>query len=244
MSRGSGAVALHISGLSKVLKSGTYQFELRVPELALESGRFYGLVGKSGSGKSTLLDLLAMVSEPTSVERFSVSTDGGDVDLAGLLRGKKEHRISEIRLRNFGYILQSGGLFPFLTVRENLDLPFRLSGREYASEFMDQQLRQYEIIDHLNKKPSGLSGGQRQRVAILRALCLQPQIVLADEPTASVDENMADTIVSDLKQLAARQGTTVLMVSHDLDLVKKFADEIFTLRPVAIGSDSTLSVLQ
>lgn len=236
-------IILDVQAMKKVLHSNSYRFELSVPNLKLKRGRFYGLVGKSGSGKSTMLDLLAMVSHPTEVECFQINANGRTIDLAKLLASKRDDIISEVRLRNFGYILQSGGLFSFLSVRENLELPFRLGNLPINVPEMERVIRAYEIHDHLDKKPSELSVGQRQRVSILRSLCLKPEIVLADEPTASVDENMADVIVQELKAMAAQLNTTVLMVSHDLDLVNKVADEIHVLRPVAMGENATRSEL-
>jgi putative ABC transport system ATP-binding protein len=221
---------LKISGLSKLLESAGAQFELRVPELSFERGKFYGVVGRSGSGKSTMLDLLAMVAKPTSVEQYQLHAPDGSLDLARIVLADDDKAISAARLNHFGYVLQTGGLFSFLTIEENLLLPFALSDRPVDEEHLARLVALYDMGDHLHKKPSALSGGQRQRVSILRALCLKPTIVLADEPTASVDENLADLIVAELKRLAAEHGVTVVMVSHDLELVKQFADAIVTMR--------------
>ena len=238
------ATVLVVRNMSKTLKSNAYRFDLSIPTLSLESGCFYGLVGKSGSGKSTMLDLLAMVSAPSSVERFDFMSADTKIDIAKLLESANDREISQLRLQNFGYILQSGGLFSFLTVRRNLELPLRLSGRTARPGEIEDITRPFEIEEHLDKYPAALSGGQRQRVSILRALCLSPAIVLADEPTASVDENMAEFIVGELKNLAAIRGSTVLMVSHDIELVKKFADEIFLLRPELVVENHMRSKVQ
>ena len=235
---------LSVRGLVKTLRSSAHRFDLRIEELELMTGRFYGLVGKSGSGKSTTLDILAMVSAPTEVTRFVLSTPSGEVDVADLIRRNDDKRISRIRLNHFGYILQTGGLFEFLNVRQNLELPMRLSGRAPRPDDIKALASTFEIDGHLAKPPSALSGGQRQRVSILRALSLSPLLVLADEPTASVDETMADAIVQQLKDLAAVRGSTVLMVSHDLELIDAVADEVFVLRPRAVSEDWTVSELQ
>ena len=235
---------LEVRGLSKTLESNAYRFDLSIPTLSLESGRFYGLVGKSGSGKSTMLDLLAMVSAPTMVERFEFVSSDEVVDIAALLANSDDRMVSRLRLQSFGYILQSGGLFPFLTVRQNLELPLRISNRPTRPGELEEMARPFEIDEHLDKHPSALSGGQRQRVSILRALCLSPAIVLADEPTASVDENMAGLIVSELRDLAAIRGSTVLMVSHDTELVEQYAGEIFVLRPELVSENHTRSELR
>lgn len=235
---------LRIEGLTKVLESGGARFELQVPDLTFRRGRFYALVGRSGSGKSSMLDLLAMVSSPTTVGAYSLVSDGAVLDLAAIVRKGDDREISRVRLRNFGYILQSGGLFSFLTVRENLELPFMLAGRQPDHEVTRRLIELVDMGAQLDKKPSDLSGGQRQRVSILRALTLGPQIVLADEPTAAVDENLAATIVGELKRLAQSRGVTVIMVSHDLDLVRNFADEIITLRPETVGPQSSRTVVR
>lgn len=229
--------------MTKVLHGGGSTFELRVPSLRFERGRFYGLIGRSGSGKSSMLDLLAMVSRPTSVGAYELTTGQETVDLAAIVQSDDDRMISQVRLQNFGYILQSGGLFSFLTVKENLRLPFMLAGRAVDEAKIKHLVDLCDMSAQLAKKPSDLSGGQRQRVSILRALCLGPNIVLADEPTASVDENMAELIVAELKRLALSNNVTVIMVSHDIDLVTKFADETITLRPEVIKPGSVLSVV-
>jgi putative ABC transport system ATP-binding protein len=236
--------ALRIEGMQKSLRSAGSEFILEVPRLVLTRGRFYGLVGRSGSGKSTLLDLLAMVSRPGHVEAYELFVDGGKIDLARIVQSNDDSEISRVRLNHFGYILQTGGLFPFLTVRENLRLPFMLSGSETDEQEIVRMAELYDMVPQLDKKPSGLSGGQRQRVSILRALCLRPDIILADEPTASVDENLAERIVGELKRLAASNDVTVIMVSHDLELVNSFADQVLTLKPEAFGAGRTRTVVE
>lgn len=227
---------LHIVGMVKRLESAGSKFILEVPELKLSRGQFYGLVGRSGSGKSTMLDLLAMVARPSELERYELHVGGKTVDISRMLQQQHDDEISRVRLAHFGYVLQSGGLFTFLTVRENLHLPFLLYNKPIDHAFIEQMVKLYDLADQLAKKPAALSGGQRQRISILRALCLRPEIILADEPTASVDETMADKIVGDLKRLAASTGATVLMVSHDIKLVSDFADAIISLKPCNEGN--------
>jgi len=235
--------SIEITALSKRLKSAVNEFELVVPKLTINQGEFVGLVGKSGSGKSTLLDILAMVSEPTSVEQYTLSGASCRIDLAKVLNQREDQRIARIRLEHFGYILQSGGLFEFLTVRQNLELPSILAGVDVSNKEMEASCAALDIAEHLDKKPSQLSGGQRQRVAILRALVLSPTVVLADEPTASVDESMSETIVKQLKRLSKDRGTSVIMVSHDLDLVKGHADRMYSLTAKPASTTLTISSL-
>lgn len=234
---------LTVSGLVKTLESAANRFDLHVPSVKLDRGKFYGLVGKSGSGKSTMLDILAMVAIPTAVEIFQVSSEQGQIDIVSLLENKNDKEICRVRLNYFGYILQTGGLFPFLTVRQNLDLPRKMAGHSISNGETESFADVFDMAEHIDKYPSELSGGQRQRISILRALSLAPPIVLADEPTASVDEMMADVIVEELKMLAKSKGSTVLMVSHDLDLIEHHADEVMTLRPVSVADGHTVSTL-
>lgn len=190
-------------------------FELRVPRLRIQPGEVILLSGPSGCGKSTLLDLLALALRPTtgSLFRFrpeqSRSTevmalwDRGDLDALGRLRG-----------RHVGYVLQTGGLLPFLTVRENIELSCRLLGRgaEPATTRLAERLG---IATQLGKKPAQLSVGERQRAAIARALAHRPSVLLADEPTASVDPLNAAAIVELLLELVRWTGVTAIIASHE-----------------------------
>jgi putative ABC transport system ATP-binding protein len=216
-------------------------FELRVPELELYGGQFMALVGESGCGKSTLLDLLALVLRPTSVHRFNLYDRVGSrlIDVGAMWRCDDQDGLARQRRELLGYVLQSGGLLPFLSVRKNLYLPRRLksgSGSDVAA------LAARMGIDNLmERKPASLSGGQRQRVAILRALAHQPAIILADEPTAAVDRGRARSIVADFSVLAREEGCGIVMVSHDLQLVEEFADRIFGYRLETPKANLTVS---
>jgi putative ABC transport system ATP-binding protein len=235
-------LVLSIAGLRKDLRSASSHFCLELAEFKVRRGRFYGLVGRSGSGKSTLLDLLALVSRPTEVREFrlmvgaageavaynltAMAESAGPQDAAG------DRLASALRARHYGYVLQSGGLFPFLSVIDNVELPLRMNGRTYSRARIVELARRLDIEDQLAKKPQALSGGQRQRASILRALAAEPSLLLADEPTAAVDEAMAGIILHELKSLAVEQATTVVLVSHDQALVDEFADEATRLIPV------------
>jgi putative ABC transport system ATP-binding protein len=190
-------------------------FELWVPNISIDPGEIVLVKGDSGCGKSTLLDLLAMALRPDDAQclefcpRPNTQTDvwrlwqRGDMDALGRLRSQ-----------HMGYVLQTGGLLPFLKVRDNISLVSRLIGWQAERE-------QAEVVDrlgltaHLDKLPGQLSVGERQRVAIARALAHHPSVVLADEPTASVDPMNAQVILDLLLELAARLGVTVIIASHD-----------------------------
>lgn len=211
-------------------EQGGTAFELRVPAFDLYAGEFVALVGASGCGKSTQLDILALVLRPTSVGRFALyDREGGEpVDVGAMWRHDDQEGLARQRRKLLGYVLQSGGLLPFLSVGRNISLPYRLK-MGTAGDITALAARM-DIAGLLERQPASLSGGQRQRVAILRAMAHGPAIVLADEPTAAVDRGRARSIVADFRALAKAEGGAIVMVSHDLQLVEEFADRICTYR--------------
>ena len=235
----SGVVVLR--NLIQRREQGDSAFELRVPELVLQRGEFVALVGESGCGKSTLLDVLALVLRPTSAERFTLDagTRGQPVDVGAMWRHDDQGGLARQRRELLGYVLQSGGLLPFLNVRDNITLPRRLKG-EAAGE-VTALAERMGIAALLRRKPASLSGGQRQRVAILRAMAHRPAIILADEPTAAVDRRRGRAIVADFHALAKAEDSAIVMVSHDLQLVEEFADRIFIYRLETPSPDLTRS---
>lgn len=201
--------------LVKRRQAGAAGFELRVPELRIRPGEVVVLRGPSGCGKSTLLDLLALALRPDGAATFTFRPEHrepaelmrlwqrGDLDGLGRLRGA-----------NIGYVLQTGGLLSFLTARENITLSCRLLGRDPGS-LVDVLAERLGITLHLDKLPGQLSVGERQRVAIARAMAHRPGVLLADEPTASVDPLNAAAILNLLLDLVAQAGVTAVIASHD-----------------------------
>lgn len=224
----------HLKGINKTRRTGNVVFALHVPEFRAEAGEFIAIVGPSGCGKSTLLDLLALVLKPDDSNegffRFSPNRDGAHpADMFEFWRQRREQRIAAIRRRHIGYVLQTGGLLPFFSVRRNIELTCRLNGMGARADVrVEETAEKLGILDQLNKKPQFLSGGQRQRVAIARALAHQPSVVLADEPTAAVDIDRAQAIVAEFRQLALEGKTGIVMVTHDRKLVEGVADRMIT----------------
>lgn len=181
---------------------------------SFDAGRFYAIQGPSGSGKSTLLSLLARLDEPTS---GSISISGHSI---------RTFNPDEYRGRHVAIVFQHFNLLPFMTVLENVAYPAELLGKS-------QQAAQAEAIHLLSlvgldttyhdRIPRQLSGGEQQRVAIARALCSGAQIILADEPTGSLDEANSRNIAQLLQELARKHGRTVIMVTHDGEMAA-FAD--------------------
>ena len=189
--------------------------------LSLQRGEFVALVGPSGSGKTTLLAMLAGLLSPTS---GSIVIEGQD------LAAMKEARRARFRRRKIGFTFQANNLVPYLTALENVELMLRLNrefnkaGKRRAREL----LVRLGLEERMNALPRQLSGGQRQRVAIARALINQPALVLADEPTASLDSERAFQVVETLAHLVHEQGNAGIMVTHDLRLVQ-YTDRVIQL---------------
>jgi putative ABC transport system ATP-binding protein len=207
-------VVFHLSNVTKNW-SGEHGFELTVPELTIRQGEKVALVGFSGCGKSTLLDLLAMILRPDGAAEFSFFTAGDEcLDVAGTWKRKNLDGLARARMRYIGYVLQTGGLLPFLSVHENIALSRNGLGlpEQDAVKTVAQKLG---IERHLEKFPSQLSVGERQRVSIARAMAHEPSVVIADEPTASLDPINAEEIMGLFTRLAEEKGVTLIVATHE-----------------------------
>ena len=205
----------------KVYSTAAGEFDaLKGINLKVDKGEFVGIVGKSGAGKSTLLNMITGVDHLTSGE-VVVNSHGSSVSIHNL----NEDQIALWRGQTLGVIFQSFQLLPMLTLVENITLPMDLSGVYNARKSRERALellRLVEIEDHANKLPSQISGGQQQRVAIARALANNPPVLVADEPTGSLDSVTADRIFDLFEHLVSEQGKTILMVTHDQSLAPRF----------------------
>lgn len=230
---------IDLAGVKKRREKGDQVFELHVPEFRIKRGEFISIVGESGCGKSTLLDMLGLLLTPTVCQRFHYSVrhplPGADIERLNA------PQLAAIRRRDMGYVLQSGGLLPFLRVRDNIRLPRRINGLAPDSAAVTRICDRLGIAGQLPKLPAFLSGGQRQRVAIARALAHEPPLVLADEPTAAVDKLTAREIRDTFKELTAQMGVTVIVVTHDLDLMLPVSDRAFTFELVKASGSHTIS---
>ena len=215
------APVIALRDLTKRRMASGITFELCVPSLDVPRGGCLALCGESGSGKSTLLDILALASRPDSVGTFHLNAQPRlRSDIAGLWARGGTASLAPLRARHLGYVPQTGGLFAFLHVRDNIALPRRLLGLKDDGT-VEHLAERLGVADQLRKKPSALSVGQRQRVAIARALAHGPALVLADEPTASVDPATADVVMALLLEQAARNGAAVVIASHDWARLQK-----------------------
>lgn len=190
--------------------------------LQVSPGEFLVITGKSGSGKTTLVNMITGLDRSTSGE---VWVNGASVHLFS------PDRAARWRGRTLGVIFQSFELLPTLTVLQNVMLPMDFASRYPVREQRRRALHlleQVDIVDHALKLPSALSGGQQQRVAVARALANNPAILVADEPTGSLDAGTAGAVIDLLEDLA-RQGRTILLVTHDEDIAKRGARVITLL---------------
>jgi len=197
-------------------------FELTIEHLALGPGERLAVVGQSGSGKSTLLDIVGLALAPDGAKAFRLEPDGAAADVGKLWRERDLEALAGLRARHFGYVVQSGALLPFLSVGDNVHLPLSLAGRRDRERVRDL-LDRLGIAGLERVLPERLSFGQRQRVAVARALAHRPDFLLADEPTASLDPDNARRVMEALLELTAAEGSALLLVSHDLDLLDDFA---------------------
>jgi putative ABC transport system ATP-binding protein len=207
--------------VSKVRAGAGTSFELSIPNLVIRPREIIAICSISGSGKSTLLDLLAMILRPDGARQFAFTGDDGtQVDVDHLWRSGQRAVLGSLRAGSVGYILQTGGLLSFLTVRDNIALPARISGRDSPTRLAE--LAERLGISHcLDRRPHQISVGERQRVAIARAVIHQPRVVLADEPTASVDPLHADRIFALLMNLVSGSNLALVIASHDWGRIER-----------------------
>jgi len=216
---------IELRDVVKVYSTAAGEFDaLKGVTMHLGAGEFIGIIGKSGAGKSTLLNMITGVDTLTS----------GEVIFHSNVSPVSIHKMSEDavafwRGHTLGVVFQSFQLLPMLTLVENITLPMDLCGKfspRQSRERALELLRLVEIEEHADKLPAFISGGQQQRVAIARALANDPPILVADEPTGSLDSVTADHIFEVFEHLVTEQGKTIVMVTHDGSLAPRFTRTI------------------
>jgi ABC-type lipoprotein export system ATPase subunit len=217
-------------GLRKVYAEGSSRVDALVGlDLSVPQGQFLGVMGPSGSGKSTLLHLLAGLERPTAG-----SVRIGDTRLDRL----DEDEAARFRRRHIGTVFQFFNLIPTLTVEENVALPLLLEGRTLraVSEKVQVLLAQLGLEQLGARVPSELSGGEMQRVALARAMLVEPELILADEPTGNLDSKAGEEVLGWLRRAPDERGVTLILVTHDLR-VASYADRILVMRDGRIEDD-------
>lgn len=183
---------------------------LKKLDFSAQKGEFVAVIGPSGSGKSTFLTIAGGLQTPTSG-----TVKIGGQNLANL--NKKER--DKFRFKEIGFILQASNLVPFLTVREQFTLMDKVNKNSIDHDYLDNLLSQLNIEHIQNQYPDNISGGERQRVAIAKALYQKPSVILADEPTASLDSHRAKEVTEILAKESKEHNTTIIMVTHDTRLI-------------------------
>ncbi len=212
--RAEGELIYHLRDVLKTRESEGVAFRLRVPALQIARGEKIALIGESGCGKSTLLDMLSFTLEPSQSGAFRFRPDGPRaLDIAECWQRRQRNRLGDLRKAHIGYVMQTGGLLPYLSVRENINLSRNVLDMPNDGT-VDDLAKELGIAQHLDKLPEALSTGERQRVAIGRALAHKPAIVIADEPTASLDPFAAEKIMSLFIGLVEELHITVIVASH------------------------------
>jgi putative ABC transport system ATP-binding protein len=203
---------LRCASLTKSYASGDRELTvLKDITFAVESGGFVAIVGPSGSGKTTLLGLLAGLDRPTA----------GTVHLDGAELGQlDEDQRARLRGEKIGFVFQSFQLIPTLTARENVQVPLELRG-EAGRVRADELLARVGLTERAHHYPAQLSGGEQQRVALARAFSTRPRVLFADEPTGNLDAGTGATIIDLMMELNRDLGTTLVLVTHDLDLASR-----------------------
>lgn len=212
---------IELKNVKKVYGKGNAQVEaLKNINFKADKGEVVLIMGPSGAGKSTFLTIAGSLQKPTSGE---VLINGEDISA---FSAKKRN---ELRLNRIGFVLQAYNLVPFLTVEEQFTLVDKVKKQNNLSrDELNDLLKQLGITDLVKKYPSELSGGQQQRVAIARALYANPEILLADEPTASLDTKNVEEVGQLFKDLAKKRDKAVMLVTHDPRL-EKYADHIYEM---------------
>jgi len=206
---------INLQNIEKVYRTDTVEtLALNKVSLDVAKGEFLSIMGPSGCGKSTLLNIIGLLDEPS---KGQISIDNQKTDKFS------DKQLAQFRNKKLGFIFQSYHLINDLQVLDNVELPllYRNTTAKERKQLATEALAKVGLSNRVKHFPSQLSGGQKQRVAIARAIVGNPEIILADEPTGNLDSAMGNEIMDILIQLNQRDGTTIIMVTHDENMAKK-----------------------
>ncbi|CRL64982.1 ABC transporter ATP-binding protein [Proteus penneri] len=196
-----------------------HSFRVALPSLTLEKGEIGALTGLSGCGKSTLLEMIGLILRPDELTHFQL---GNDVIITQAVLSNEQAQLASLRAEKLGFMLQSGGLLPFLTVMQNIQLPRKMLGLPPHSAWLDHAIDHLQLRPLLTRLPRQLSIGERQRAAFIRAIAHEPALLLADEPTAALDPHNAQALYALIVEMVKQLEISALVVSHDWSLVERF----------------------
>lgn len=224
---------IEAENLTRILPAIVPVTLVRDVSLTVGEKEFIAITGPSGSGKSSLLYLLGLLDRPTSGTLRVAGRDTSQMD---------DNELARTRLEMLGFVFQFHFLLPEFSVLANVELPMRKAGQLSSEEMRERAtglLEDLGLAGHLDKRPDQLSGGQRQRVAVARALANDPRVVLADEPTGSLDSKSSEQVFVILRDLVHKRGKTVIAVTHDLDIAAR-ADRRIHLVDGKVVSDESV----
>jgi putative ABC transport system ATP-binding protein len=234
-----GAPLLEVADLQCRRGRGPDAYRVSLPRLRLGAGDVLAVTGASGSGKSTLLEVLGLVAAPLPGARFTWLGAGPPIDLSALWRRDAERGLANLRASGIGFVMQTGGLLPFLSVRENLGINRRLLGLPETDDGLERLVEHLELGPLLGALPARLSVGQQQRASIGRALAHRPALLLADEPTSALDPRLAERVLALLLESAAEAGTAVVLATHEQSRVRALGLRELKAETVELNADGT-----
>ena len=214
-------MVLTLEGVSKTFgKGNTYVEALKPTDFHLERGEMVAIIGPSGSGKSTFLTIAGLLQQPSSGQIIINQTN---------TTAYNEKKRAQTRLKEIGFILQASNLVPFLKVKDQLKLLDKVNTRHLSTDELAGKIKTLGLEKVMNQYPSELSGGQRQRVAILKAIYTNPALILADEPTASLDSEKAFAVIELIRAEVKSMEKAAIVVTHDTRLTSYF-DKVYEMK--------------
>lgn len=221
---------IELENVSRTFGEGHKKIDaLKETNFSVEEGEFVAIIGPSGSGKSTLLTIIGGLQTPSSGKVEINEKPFSEVN---------EKKRAALRFEEIGFILQASNLVPFLMVKDQLNLVNRVEKTKVDKQKQEKLLDELGVLDLKNKYPSDLSGGERQRVAIARALYHEPSVILADEPTASLDSERAFEVVDILARETKNKCKATIMVTHDERLIGK-CDKVYVMKDGVLSLKET-----
>ncbi len=225
---------LRVSGLSLVRAGAgdAPEYRLNVDDFQVAPGAKIGLIGESGSGKTSFLEVLGLLAWPDEVSCFDFRPEPGTptIDLVPTIKARRASQLARLRAQCIGFVLQDGGLLPYLSIRQNAALSSNLSGAGLTPAQIEALSDAMGMLPYLDRYQSDLSGGQKQRAAVLRALSAGVPLLLADEPTAALDPVTSDAVMQAMVMSAESLGATQIVASHNAALMESFGFDIMRVK--------------
>ena len=212
-------------------------FRVCLPELKLRAGDVVVIQGDSGSGKSTLLEMIGMILKPDNIDDFKLFLDNNDLDIAKWINNNDINQLANIRAQYLGFMLQTGGLLPFLKIYDNILLPIKLLQKNVDNARLEYLIDKLGISHLLNKYPKQLSIGERQRASFIRSIIHKPALLLADEPTSALDPYNANLLFDLIIEQAKQDNIAAIIVTHDWQRIS--TKGLFTLSAKLVSSHSS-----